>query len=271
MAMRRTLGEDIGSLREAIRANDGANIAHGAFARKVDQLIGDFYDDIGELTDLRLSDILDLFLIKVLYVDRGSRDASTLDYLGRMLERFLRASELTGPGNRPAAYLSDLIAEVSEPGSPAGSPFEAYRRYGDSALFISGVLRQGLGRRRAGGLLGGGALVDASYYFALGRRYYEMAAGEEQARRVELRPTLLRLAQFFEVYSDALNEVSGRYVLGMDMRLIADRMLDAFNRYRATREMVHLDLARKYASLLRLDARQWPSLGQHPPDEPAYY
>ena len=40
------LAEDLGILRETIRANDGANVATAAFARKVDQLISDFYDDI---------------------------------------------------------------------------------------------------------------------------------------------------------------------------------------------------------------------------------
>jgi hypothetical protein len=50
--------EDIEILRETIRANNGANVASSAFVRKVDQLISDFYDDIGELTDLRLGDIL---------------------------------------------------------------------------------------------------------------------------------------------------------------------------------------------------------------------
>ncbi|MCL4232180.1 MAG: hypothetical protein KJ053_11400 [Dehalococcoidia bacterium] len=269
--MRKAFGEDIDTLRETIRANDGANVARGAFARKVNQLISDFYDDIGELTGLRLSDILDLFLIKVLYVDRGSRDAATLDYLGRMLERFLRASELTGTGRNPAAYLSDLMQEASEASSPGRSPFETFRRYGDNALFISGIFRPGLGRRRSAGLLGGGPLADATYYITMGRRYYGMAAGEGVARALELRPTLLRLAQFFDVYADALNEVSGRYVLGMDMRLIADKMLDAFNRYRATREPQHLETARKYASLLRLDASQWPVLEPSPPGEPAYY
>ena len=66
------ISEDIAILRETIRANDGENIATSVFARKVEQLISDFYDDIGALTALKLSDILDLFLIKVLYVDRRS-------------------------------------------------------------------------------------------------------------------------------------------------------------------------------------------------------
>lgn len=43
------ISEDIATLREMIRANNGANVASGPFARKVDQLISDFYDDIGEL------------------------------------------------------------------------------------------------------------------------------------------------------------------------------------------------------------------------------
>src|SRR3970282_1767565 len=105
------IAEDTAVLRETIRANDGTNVAGGAFARKVDQLISDFYDDIGELTALSLSDIVDLFLIKVLYVNRKSRDAGTLDYLGQMMGRYLQTSELSLRNDRGGfmAYMSDLM------------------------------------------------------------------------------------------------------------------------------------------------------------------
>ena len=105
------MAEDIAILRETIRANDGENVATSVFARKVDQLISDFYDDIGELTELRLADILDLFLIKVLYVNRRSRDAETLSYLGRMMERYLQAGELSVGGKK--GYLPWVLEAVS--------------------------------------------------------------------------------------------------------------------------------------------------------------
>ena len=266
------IAEEIDVLRETIRANDGANVATGSFVRKVDQLISDFYDDIGELTELRLSDILDLFLIKVLYVNRRSRDAETLRYLGRLMERYLQASDLAlGPRRGFMPYLSDLMEETAHPSTSHQNLFEAYRKYGDNALFISGIFPDSLGRKRGGGRMGGAAFVDKQYFISMGRRYYEMAAGHELAEWVSLRATLLRLSQFFDVYVDALNEMSGRYVLGMDMRLIADKMLDAFNRYRETRDPKFLQTARKYAALLKLDGHQWPALQELELSEPPTY
>lgn len=269
------LTQEIAGLRETIRAHDGANVATSAFVRKVDQLISDFYDDIDELTALRLGDILDLFLIKALYVNRRSRDAETLTYLGRLLERYLQASELSlGPGRGFLPYLTDLMEETAHPSGAYQNAFEAYRKYGDNALFISGVFPASLGRKRGGGPLGGAPHVDRQYFITLGRRYYEMAARHDMAEWVRLRATLERLSRFFEVYVEALNEISDRYVLGIDMQLIADKMLDAFNRYRETRDERHLELARKYAALLRLDARNWPALAKleaQAVEGPVYY
>jgi len=266
------MAEDIAILRETIRANDGENIATSVFARKVEQLISDFYDDIGALTALKLSDILDLFLIKVLYVDRRSRDAETLAYLGRMMERYLQAGELSlgGRHRQFLPYLSDLMEATTHPTGVYQNEFEAYRKYGDNALFISGVFPDSLGRRRSGGLLGGSALADRQYFVTMGRRYYEMAAGHELAGWIRQRETLQRLAQFFDVYVDALNEMSGRYVMGIDMQLIADKMLDAFNRYRESLDPRHLETARKFAALLKLDGRSWPALARLE-DPPARY
>ncbi|WP_322795865.1 hypothetical protein [Tepidiforma sp.] len=270
------LAEEIAELREVIRANDGANVATTAFALKVDRLISDFYDDIEELTALRLGDILDLFLIKALYVNRRSRDAETLTYLGRLLERYLQASELSlGPGRGYLPYLTDLLEETAHPSGAYQNAFEAYRKYGDNAMFITGVFPGSLGRRRAPGRMGGAPQVDRQYFITLGRRYYEMAARHDMAEWVRLRSTLERLSRFFEVYAEALNEISDRYVMGIDMQVIADKMLDAFNRYRETRDERHLETARKYAAILRLDARNWPALArleERAADEgPAYF
>jgi hypothetical protein len=259
------IADEIDLLRETIRANDGSNVGRGAFARKVDQLISDFYDDVGELTALKLSDILDLFLIKVLYVERGSRDAETLAYLGSLMVRYLQAGNLAlGHGGGFVPYLSDLMEETAHPSGAHQNLFETYRKYGDNALFISGLFPDSLGRRRAGGRLGGAAFVDKRYFIWVGRSYYERAANEDLAEQVSMRTTLLRLAQWFDLYVEALNEMSGRYVLGMDMRVIADKMLDAFNAYRRTQDPAYLETARKYAALMKLDGRQWPALNALP-------
>ena len=263
--------EDIAILRDAIRANDGENIATSAFARKVDQLISDFYDDIGELAGLQLGDILDLFLIKVLYVNRRSRDAETITYLGQLMERYLSSGELNLGTGSHLPYLSDLLEETATPSGNFAGKFETYRKFGDNALFITGIYPSSLGRKRGGGRMGGAALADKGYFITLGKRYYEMAARQDTAQWIHLRTTLERLSRFFDVYVEALNEMSDRYVMGMDMQLIADKMLDAFNRYRESHDQRDLEAARKYAGLLRLDGKAWPALEQLPDDGPAYF
>lgn len=259
------IAEDISILRDTIRANDGANVATRSFVRKVDELISAFYDDVEELTALSLTDILDLFLIKVLYVNRGSRDLAAMDYLRDLMARYLFASSLDlGTGIVP--YMSDFAEATKD--TRGERTFEVCRQFGDNALFISGVFPQTLGRKRAGGIMGGAAFVDREYFVTVGRQYYNLAASQEMARVVSLRTTLLRLSQFFDVYVDALNEMSGQYVLGMDMRVIADKMLDAFNRYRETRQTRHLETARLYAALMKLEGHVWPELAG---DEPRYW
>jgi hypothetical protein len=135
------------------------------------------------------------------------------------------------------------------------SRFEAYRWYGDSALFISGVYPQSLrGHRSARGGLGGGESgIDASYYVTTGKAMYRLASLQQVAESTRQSPVLAKLAEYFEVYVDALNEMSERYIVGPDQRVIADKMLDSINRYRASRDERNLVDARRYASLLRIE------------------
>jgi hypothetical protein len=262
------MAEDIAVLRDTIRANDGANVATRTFVRKVDELISAFYDDVEELTALSLADILDLFLIKVLYINRASRDIAAMEYLRDLLSRYLFASSMN-LGHGVVPYMSDLVTATAT--TRGDETFEVARHYGDNALFISGVFPQSLGRKRAGGRMGGTPFVDRQYFITVGRQYYTLAANQERARVVSLRATLLRLSQFFDVYVDALNEMSGQYVMGMDMRLIADKMLDAFNRYRETKDGRDLEVARLYATLMKLDGHTWPELLQGQAEQPTYW
>jgi hypothetical protein len=256
----------VGELKTQIVENDGRNVAGPRFARAVDELISAVYDDIGQIKDASTRALFDLFVIKVLYVGRRSRHADVLEYLGRLLDRYLYARELfpPGPDGKPQRmYFSDMLDE-HKTATRFQNMFEAYRKYGDNALFVTGVFPQSLNRRR---LTGRAPLrrraargVDAGYYVSTGKTMYRMAAGHELAEHTAQRETLQKLSSYFEVYMDALNEMSERYIMGFDMDLIADKMLDNFNRYRDSGDERFLTNARRYAAILRVDRERFPTL-----------
>jgi hypothetical protein len=253
-------------LKQTIVERDGENAAGPAFARRVDELISVFYDDIGEITTVPTRTLFDLFVIKALYVDRRSTDAGVVDYLGQLLERYLDTRELftLGPGGKLSlAYFSDLLRETQRPGK-VQNVFEAYRRYGDNSLFVTGVFPRAFRRRRRGRTLGGVPFVDRAYYVSTGRRCYLLAARHELAEETQQRPLLRKLSSYFEIYLEALNELSERYIMGFDLGLIADKMLDSFNAFRRTGEERHLRNARRYAAILKVDQDAFPGLLRRP-------
>ena len=259
------LEQRVQELKQIIAGNDGRNAADARFSRVVDELVSAVYDDIGEIKDLPTRALFDLFVIKVLYVGRRSRHAAVIDYLGSLLDTCIAARELFPPdaaGKPQTMYFSDMLSEEKVGAYP--TRFEAYRKYGDTALFLTGVFPASMGpcrpshrmplRRRAA------RTVDASYYVTTGKAMYSMASREDLADDTNQRDTLSKLAQYFEVYVDALNEMSERYIMGFDMELIADKMLDNINRYRASRDEKYLTNARRYAAILSIDRLRFPSL-----------
>jgi hypothetical protein len=247
-------------LKEEIAGRDGTNVAGATFTRRVNELLSVFYDDIGEITSVTTRALFDLFVIKVLYVERRSTDASVVDYLGQLLDRYLYTRELfpAGEGGKPGwFYLSDLIQETRQR-ARFQNLFEAYRKYADNSLFVAGVFPRALRRRR--GRAGPVPSIDRSYYVTTGKRCYRLAARHELAELTQQRAPLEKLAAYFEVYMEALNELSERYIMGFDLHLIADKMLDNFNRYRQTGEERFLQNARRYAAILKLDPDAFPSL-----------
>jgi len=267
-AVTTAFAQRVEELKLHIRRHDGRNVADYAFRRQVDDLISAFYDDIGIVLQVPLRSVFDLLVIKVLYVERGSQDAATLDYLGDMLTRYLYTSELfpfVGPGGRRQPfYFSSLLEEMQRGFVRFQNLFEAARRYGDNALFLTGLFPQSLRRRRGGGRLGLPRPVDTSYFVSTGKASYRMAAEHELAEATQMRPVLYRLSRHCELYMDALNELSERYITGLDLNLIADKMLDNFNRYRETGDERYLENARRYAALLKLDESRFPALFRRP-------
>ncbi len=250
-------------LKETIAEHDGRNAAGSAFARRVDQLINVFYDDIGEIVTVSTRTLFDLFVIKVLYVGRRSTDAGVVDYLGQLLDRYLYTKELflIGQGGRASLYyLSDLLPETEQL-THFQNLFEAYRKYGDNSLFVTGIFPKTM-RRRRGRRSAAVAFVDRSYYVSTGKRFYHLAAQHELAEFTQQRALLEKLSSYFEVYVDALNEMSERYIMGFDLQLIADKMLDNFNQYRRTGDERFLQNARRYAAILKVDPAAFPGLGR---------
>ena len=249
-------------LTEEIAEHDGTNVAGSAFARRVDELISVFYDDIGEIASVSTQTLFDLFVIKVLYVERRSTDAGVVEYLGQLLDRYLYTRELfpiSRGGQLSLYYLSDLLRETQQI-THVQNLFEAYRKYGDNSLFVTGVFPRALRRRRRRGWSAPVAFVDRSYYVTTGKRFYRLAARHELAEATQQRGLLEKLSAYFEIYLDALNEMSERYIMGFDLHLIADKMLDSFNQYRRTGEERYLENARRYAAILKIDPKAFPSL-----------
>jgi hypothetical protein len=252
------LEERILELKVIIAENDGRNAADARFARAVDDLVSSFYDGVSRLSDLPSRALFDLFLIKVLYVDRRSTHADVIDYLGEMLNGFMYAHRLfpaDGAGKPRRLYFSEVITDGQE--EIASDRYEAYRGYADSALFFAGVLRKSIERRRParpGALRREAApTVDTSYFVTTGRASYIMASQQREAERTQRRRTLERLAEFFEVYAGALHDVGERYIIGVDRPLITDKLLDSINQHRETRDPQALADLRSYAAMLGIE------------------
>jgi hypothetical protein len=253
----------VGELKETIAEHDGVNVADTRFVRQVDELLSVFYDDIGEISNVSSRTLFDLFVIKVLYVGRRSTDAGVVDYLGALLNRYLFTRELfpvRRGGRDYALYLSDLLAETQQR-AHFQNLFEAYRRFGDNSLFVTGVFPRSLQRRgRSWRRPKSSIFIDRSYYVSTGKSCYRLASEHELADFTQQRELLAKLSAYFEVYMDALNEMSERYIMGFDMHLIADKMLDNFNLYRRTGDEKYLSNARKYAAILRVDRASFPAI-----------
>lgn len=252
------LETEIKRLTEQVAGTEGQNVATPAFATKVDSLISVFYDDIGEIKTIPLKSLFDLFLLKALYVNRKSTSFQVLNYISDLLVRFLWSREMAFPAINIVKFqelLAALDAQMDRRSSYQNL-FEASRRLGDNSLFMAGVFphalaRPRLGRRRRQWFM---PSIDVSHYVNFGKSCYKTASEQSLAEWTGQRPVLVKLSSYFEIYADSLNEVSQRYILGFDMNLIADKLLDSLNLYRRTGEPKFLDNARKYAAILKVDS-----------------
>jgi hypothetical protein len=264
-SMTAMIEQRIQELKAVIAGNDGRNAADVRFARAVDELVRAVYDDIGAVRIMSSRALFDLFVIKVLYVGRGSRHAGVIEYLGAMLDRYLAARELypvAPDGKMRRLYFSEILDDEKRQ-QFYRSRYEAYRAYADSALFFSGIFPASLTRRRPAQRTmlrrRAAPLIDSSYYVSTGKTMYRLAARHEDGDDMGQRDTLTRLAEHFELYVDALNEMSERYIMGIDTSAIADQLLDSLNRFKASHDETDMEAARRYAALLNVDAARFPA------------
>lgn len=256
------LEQRVRELKEIIAGNDGRNAADARFARSVDELVRAVYDDIGEISSVPARTLFDLFVIKVLYVGRQSSDAAVVEYLAALLERCIDVREVfphDAHGRPRTMYFSDMLDPDRRPDDVA-NVFEAYRRYADAALFLSGIFPASLQRRpgQATPLRRRAAsTVDVNYYVTTGKTMYRMAAFDEHTGCEHDADTLCKLSDHFEVYVGALNEMSENYITGFDFGIIADKMLDSFNRYRTLADERSRRDAGRYAQLLDISPRRF--------------
>jgi hypothetical protein len=87
-----------------------------------------------------------------------------------------------------------------------------------------------------------------------------MAAFDEHAGCEHDADTLCKLSDYFEVYVDALNEMSQQYIMGFDLALVADKMLDHFNRYRTLADEGSQRGARRYAEMMGVGPAEFRAL-----------
>src|SRR3990170_4890306 len=111
-----------------------------------------------------------------------------------MLARYLYACELfpsVDESGRPQTfYFSDVLEEMQRGPGRFQNLFEAYRRYADSALFLSGVFPRVWRHARRRGRLGGSRGVDRGYFVSTGKHCYRLAADHELAEVTRRRNTL---------------------------------------------------------------------------------
>jgi hypothetical protein len=201
------LEQRVALLRGAIAERDPRAPDDWRLHREVDELISVFYDDIGTIKSISLRSLFELFLVKVLYVDRGGRDLAVLDYLADMLMRFLWTRELVR-FNQRYDFLYTLLQEIQER-QKFQNLFEASRHLADNALFVTGVFpRAQPGRRRR--RMPPPPRFDRQHFVEMGRRYYRIAAEEELASVVGQRAVLSKLSEHFVFYMETLTEMSQR-------------------------------------------------------------
>jgi hypothetical protein len=135
----------------------------------------------------------------------GVTDLKLIDYLSRLLTRFVHMDAIFGLRSLSGKRLeevAEMLAEAEAPYRSAASTREFHRHIGDFTLFWSGVYPEGLKVLRAPSRKD--HLLD---YCAQGKRSYWIASQFDDEPYREEAPVLRRLSEQFELCVYGLNRV----------------------------------------------------------------
>lgn len=135
--------------------------------------------------------------------DLGMADPPLIDYLSRLLMRFIRADALYRVRDVEGNCLRDVVAMLEEAEARQAKPQrEAYRHIGDFTLFWTGLFPEALSRRK--GRNSPDRLLD---YCAQGKRSYYIASTFDEEPYREEAAVLRRLSDDFELCMIGLQQV----------------------------------------------------------------
>lgn len=135
-------------------------------------------------------------------------DRDLADYLASLVLAFgerERAFRIAGHDDQKHVYLVDILADLDA--SDGERRFQVMAHLGNYALWLSGLFPDYIAARRTrhGG-------PDVSYYDAMGRRGFDLAAGHALAGRYGLADVFRTAAERFVALRATLNGVSDRFL-----------------------------------------------------------
>jgi hypothetical protein len=139
------------------------------------------------------------------YAELGVADPGLIDYVARLLSRFVHRDAIyaiKGASGRRLEELAEMMVEADKPQVSHGRRREIFRHMGDFALFWTGVYPEAIEARVAACAID--ALID---YTEQGKRSYYIASTYSEEPYVEEAPILRRLSDEFELCAYGLRRV----------------------------------------------------------------
>ena len=150
-----------------------------------------------------------VLLRRSLFDKRILGDRSVINYLANLLSLFVKTDRLyrvQRHDEHTSQYLTDMAMEAQNVDSRR--QFLVYAHIGNYSLYTAGIFPQSIEYRHRYK----NRPVNTQFYIDFGSEYYQRASAHKMARQYELDEIFFRLSIMFEVYMDALNHLSKRYL-----------------------------------------------------------